>query len=49
MWSSEFNVLAGVGARRMAPVLSQTPLMAITIAVALIGIFAFGAVYFRLV
>ena len=49
MWSSEFNVLAGVGARSMAPVVSQTPLMAITIAVALIGVFAFAAVYFRMV
>ncbi len=49
MWSNEFNVLAGVGARPMSPVVSQTPLMAITIAVALIGIFAFAAVYFRMV
>jgi len=49
MWSNEFNVLAGVGARPMAPVVSQTPLMSITIAVALIGVFAFGAVFFRMV
>ncbi len=49
MWSDEFNVLAGVGARPMSSVVSQTPLMAITIAVALIGIFAFVAVYLRMV
>ncbi len=49
LWSDEFNVLAGVGARPMSPVISQTPLMAITMGVALIGIFAFTAVYFRMV
>jgi len=49
MWSEEFQVLAGLGSRPMKPVLSQTPLMAITIAVALIGLFAFGSVFFRMV
>jgi putative membrane protein len=49
MWSEEFRVLAGLGSTPMKPVVSQTPLMAITIAVALIGIFAFGSVFFRVV
>jgi|SRR5208283_1319384 len=48
MWSDEFNVLAGVGSKPMSPVISQSPVMGITIAVALIGIFAFSAVYFRM-
>jgi len=33
----------------MSPVIAQSPVMAVTIAVLLIGVFAFGAVLFRMV
>jgi putative membrane protein len=49
LWCDDFRVLAGLGSGSMKPVVSQTPLMAITIAVALIGLFAFGSVFFRMV
>jgi putative membrane protein len=49
MWSEEFSVLAGVHRKMMRPVVSQTPLMTVTLAVMLIGLFAFGAVLFRMV
>ena len=44
LWSGEFSVLAGIDSKAMRSVVSQTPLMAVTVAVALIGVFAFGAV-----
>jgi putative membrane protein len=49
LWSSEFRALAGIESKPMRGVIWQTPLMAVTIAVALIGVFAFCAVFFRLV
>ena len=49
LWSGEFSVLAGLDSKAMRPVVSQSPLMAVTVAVALIGVFAFGAVLFRMV
>jgi putative membrane protein len=49
LWSDPFKVLAGMGSQSMSPVVSQSPVMAVIIAVALIGIFAFGAVLFRMV
>jgi putative membrane protein len=49
LWSSEFRVLAGTDSVSMKPVISQSPLMAVTVAVALIGLFAFCSVLFRLV
>jgi putative membrane protein len=49
LWSPEFRDLAGIDTKPMRRVVWQTPLMAVTIAVALIGVFAFGAVLFRLV
>lgn len=49
MWSQEFAVLAGIDTMPMRRVVWQTPLMAVTFAVALIGLFAFLAVWFRMV
>jgi len=48
LWSSSYRPIAGMEANTMAPVISQTPLMAIVIGVILIGLFAFGAVLLRL-
>lgn len=49
LWSPEFSVLAGMDGKQMRRVVWQTPLMAVTVALALIGVFAFGAVLFRMV
>jgi len=49
LWSNEFKPLAGLDASGMHPVYSQSPLLAVLIMVVLIGIFAFGAVLFRMV
>jgi putative membrane protein len=49
LWSPEFRALAGIDTSAMKPVVSQTPVIAVTIAVTLIGLFAFGAVLFRMV
>lgn len=49
LWSDQFRVLAGLDEKNMAPVIAQSPVTAVTIAVLLIGVFAFGAVLFRLV
>ena len=44
LWGGDFAVIAGV-----TPEGKQTPLLAVAIVLALIGIFAFFAVLFRLV
>jgi putative membrane protein len=48
LWSSEFAVLAGLDSRPMKRVVWQSPLIAITIVMFLIGLFAFTSVLFRL-
>ena len=42
--SAPFRAIAGMEAKDMRPVVTQTPLMAIVIALIVIGFFAFGAV-----
>lgn len=49
LWSSGFKPLAGIESENMAPVIAQTPLMAVVIAIILIGLFAFGSVLLRMV
>jgi putative membrane protein len=50
LWSGGFRALAGTGAMdKMAPVVAQTPALAASAVVILIGIFAFGAVLLRFV
>jgi putative membrane protein len=49
MWSDEFKVLAGLDARSTESIAWQMPLIAVAIAVLLIGMFAFGSVLFRMV
>lgn len=49
LWSDQFRLLAGTDSKDMAPVIAQSPVMAIVIAVIFIGVFAFGAVLLRLV
>jgi putative membrane protein len=49
LWTNEFAVLAGIDSRPMKRVVWQSPLVAITIVMLLIGLFAFTSVLFRLV
>ena len=49
LWSTPFRPVAGIEAKNMKPIITQTPLMAIVIAIILIGAFAFGAVLLRVV
>jgi putative membrane protein len=49
LWSDPFKPIAGMGVHDMRPVISQTPSMAVLVAVILIGVFAFGAVLLRVV
>ncbi len=48
LWSSQFKPIAGLEATGMHPVIAQSPLMAVVIAVMLIGVFAFVSVWIRL-
>lgn len=48
LWSGSFRPIAGLEAKNMKPVVSQTPLMAIVIAVIAIGLFAFVSVLLRM-
>jgi putative membrane protein len=48
LWSTPFKPLAGVTGGPMEPVVSQTPLMAVVLALLLIGLFAFSSVLFRM-
>jgi putative membrane protein len=49
LWSDPFKPIAGASGHDMRPVVSQTPSMAVVVAVILIGVFAFGAVLMRVV
>jgi putative membrane protein len=49
LWSSAFKPIAGFDSKPMEPVISQTPLMAVVLALLLIGIYAFIAVLVRMV
>jgi putative membrane protein len=49
LWGAEFRPLAGLQSKTMKPVYAQTPIMAVVIAVTLIGLFAFFAVLLRMV
>jgi putative membrane protein len=49
LWSNEFKPLAGLDAKDMHPVYSQSPLLAVLIAVIVIGLFAFFSVLLRMV
>jgi len=50
LWSDPFHALAGSKANStMEPVARQTPLLAVILALVLIGVFAFGAVLLRMV
>jgi putative membrane protein len=49
LWSPQFHVLAGLDSPQMKPVMTQTPVLFLVVAVALIGAFAFFAVFTRLV
>ncbi len=48
LWSSQFRAIAGLEATGMTPVIAQSPLMAVVIAVILIGLFAFVSVWIRM-
>ena len=49
LWSSQFRAIAGLGDRGMVPIITQSPLTGVVIAVLLIGIFAFVSVLMRMV
>jgi putative membrane protein len=49
LWSEQFRVIAGMDSKDMSPIISQSPVMAVVIAVIFIGVFAFGAVLMRMV
>jgi len=49
LWSREFKPLAGLESRPKERLFMQVPLMAVTVSVIVIGLFAFGAVLLRVV
>jgi putative membrane protein len=49
LWSSQFRPIAGFENRGMQPIITQSPLLLVVIAVMLIGIFAFVSVWVRMV
>jgi putative membrane protein len=49
LWSDPFRVLAGVGSKDMSPIISQSPVVAMVLAVIFIGVFAFVGVLIRVV
>ena len=49
LWSSQFRPIAGMETRGMQPIVTQSPLLLVVIAVMLIGIFAFVSVWIRMV
>jgi putative membrane protein len=49
LWSSPFRPLAGIEPKTETLLIARTPLMAVVIAVILIGLFAFGSVLLRMV
>jgi putative membrane protein len=48
LWSSQFRPIAGMETTEMQPVIAQTPLLVVVIAVMLIGLFAFVSVWMRI-
>jgi putative membrane protein len=49
LWSHDFEPIAGLRAKTMDPVITQSPSMVIVITIMLIGLFAFVAVLRRMV
>jgi putative membrane protein len=49
LWSSQFRAIAGLEEKGMVPIITQSPLTGVVIAVLLIGIFAFVSVLMRMV
>jgi putative membrane protein len=49
LWSSQFKAIAGLEEKGMVPIITQSPLTGVVIAVLLIGIFAFVSVLMRMV
>jgi inner membrane protein YidH len=49
LWSPQFRPLAGIASKAMEPIYAQTPAVAVVTVVILIGLFAFGAVLWRMV
>ena len=49
LWSDQFRAIAGIEEKPMAPIIAQTPLLAVVIAMIAIGLFAFFSVWMRLV
>jgi putative membrane protein len=49
LWSSQFRPIAGLEGSEMHPIITQSPLLVVVVAVMLIGIFAFVAVWVRMV
>jgi putative membrane protein len=49
LWSSQFRAIAGLGEKGMVPIITQSPLTGVVIAVLLIGVFAFVSVLMRMV
>jgi putative membrane protein len=49
LWGDSFKPIAGLGTDKMSPVFTQSPVMAVVIAIILIGMFAFGSVLLRVV
>jgi putative membrane protein len=49
LWSDPYRPIAGVDGKPMVPIITQTPLLAVVIAMILIGLFAFFSVLLRMV
>jgi len=49
LWSDQFRPIAGIEEKTMVPIITQTPLLAVVIAMILIGLFAFFSVWMRMV
>jgi putative membrane protein len=49
LWSDPYRPIAGIEEKPMVPIISQTPLLAVVIAMILIGLFAFVSVWMRMV
>jgi putative membrane protein len=49
LWSDPYRPIAGVEGKVMAPIIAQTPILAVVIGITVIGLFAFFAVVLRMV
>ena len=49
LWSDPYRPIAGVDGKVMAPIIAQTPILAVVIGITVIGLFAFVAVVLRMV